>query len=176
MLESGHIRPENSMSDFSLKLSKLVDTLNKDELEALLDERNAEKVKEFCKTLIAPKPVENAGSLPTEMTIGDRVYEILGFLKEDEKRIFGREMIKRVIEMKASLGKDDGQYLLDHQQDIPKSLRGKIIFVFTDRRQFDDSDTVFFVCWIDGRWVWSYYSPCHYDNRGVIDRVLRRKV
>jgi hypothetical protein len=154
---------ERRMSEINLKSTKLFDELSKEELEVLLDESNAKKVQEFCKTLIASKS-ENSESLPTELKVGDRVYEILGFHKKGEESIVGHEMVKRVAEMKANLGEDDGQYLLDHQQDIPESLRGKIYFAFTD----------FCVFWLDGCWVrhWNLLGDFYWDGNF---RVLRRK-
>ncbi len=161
------------MSEINLKSTKLFDELSKEEREVLFDENNTKKVKEFCKTLIASKS-EKADSLPTEMTIGDRTYEILGFLKEGEKSIVGHEMIKRVKEMNAHLGQDDGQYLLDHQQDIPESLRGKVYFAFTDWRHPDNSGRISSVCWYGGRWIrdWYWLDDGYWYGR---DRVLRRK-
>ncbi len=143
-------------------LLNLLNDLGQEAVENLISNTNRQQVKEFCKTLIS-KP-ENADSLPTEMTIGDRVYEILGFLKEGEESIVGHEMIKRAAEMKANLGEDNGRYLLDHQQDIPESLRGKIYFAFTD----------FCVFWLDGCWVgrWNLLGDFYWDGGG---RVLRRK-
>jgi hypothetical protein len=70
--------------------------------------------------------------MPTEMTVGDRTYEILGFLQGDEKRVVGHTMVKRAKEKKAHLGEDDGQYLLDHKEEIPEIFKEEIAFIFTD--------------------------------------------
>jgi len=62
--------------------------------------------------------------LPTEMTVGNRTYKILGFLRGDEKSVIDHTMVERAKEMNANLGEDDGQFLLDNQQDIPVALGG----------------------------------------------------
>ena len=63
--------------------------------------------------------------LPTEMTVGNRTYKILGFLRGDEKSVIDHTMVERAKEMNANLGEDDGQFLLDNQQDIPVALGGQ---------------------------------------------------
>ena len=109
----------------------------------------------------------------TTMTIGDRTYEILGFLRGDEKSVPGSVMVERAKEMQANLGQDDGQYLLDHQEEIPQALRGKVVFVFPDWRRPGDPGCVACVDWRGNRWVqdWYWLDCVWYD----IDRVLRRK-
>ncbi len=118
--------------------------------------------------------LSKAESLPTEFKVGDRVYEILNFLKGGEKRIIGHEMVKRAVEMNAHLGEDDGQYLLDHQQDIPEAFRGKVYFVFTGWFRFNGRSLIYCVYWDGGRWirVWNCLVRGHWDDHY---RVLRRK-
>lgn len=125
------------------------------------------KVKDFCGQLLKD-------ALPTTMTVGDRTYDILGFLLGDETSVVGHTMVGRAKELSAHLGADDGQYLLDHQQDIPVVFRGKVVFVFTDWRHPDDSESVYYVYWYDGRWVrnWSWLNFDYWHGDG---RVLRRK-
>ena len=53
------------------------------------------------------------------MTVGDRTYKILSFSRKDEGSMNGYTMVERAKEMSAHLGKDDGEYLLEHQLDIP---------------------------------------------------------
>ena len=156
--------------DLFKKVLSFFEDLGSEYFSALLDESNRGKVKEFCKTLVITKS-QTSESLPIEMKVGDRTYEILGFLKEGEKNVVGHEMVKRAKEMNAHLGQDDGQYLLDHQQDIPVALRGNVIFIFTDCRHPDNSDYVYGVCWVGDRWIrdWSWLGY------GVYFRVLRRK-
>lgn len=112
-------------------------------------------------------------SLPTIIKVGDRTYELFGFLKRDEKNIVGHEMVKRAVEMNAHCGQDDGQYLLDHQEDIPQNLRGKIYFVFTNWSRPYSFDEVCYIHWKDGRWVgdWWLTWTGQWDSDG---QVLRR--
>jgi len=45
--------------------------------------------------------MSNQDVLPTEMTIAGRTYEILGFLRGDEKSVVGHTIVERAKEMKA---------------------------------------------------------------------------
>ena len=109
----------------------------------------------------------------TTMTIADRTYEILGFLRGDEQSVAGSVMVERAKEMQANLGQDDGQYLLDHQEEIPEAFRGKVVFVFPDWRNPDSPEGVACVCWGGGRWLrrWLWLGGGFRDRC----RLLRRK-
>ena len=112
-------------------------------------------------------------AMPTSMTVGDRTYNMLGLLRGDETSVVWHTMVERVKEMNAHLGNDDGQYLLDNQQDIPVALCGKVVFVFTDWHHPDYPMSVGCVFWCDDRWVRDWgWSDRNFDGR---DRVLRRK-
>ena len=159
------------------KVRSFFEDLGKENFFALLDESNRGKVKEFCKTLIIPKP-QSSDSLPTELKVGDQIYEILHFLKDGEIKIDNREMVKRAKASDAHLGHDDAQYLLDNQQDIPKSLRKKVNFLFTGwRRHPNDPENIVFVFWLDNCWVgsWMVEPSCYRFNYHHKDRLLRRK-
>lgn len=116
-------------------------------------------------------------NLPTEMTIADRIYDILGFLRGDEKSVVGHTMVERAKEMNANLGEDDGQHLLDHQSEIPVALRDKVVFVFTDWRHPDSSGHVYYVYWDDDRWVedWGWLGDDFDEDCRVLRRKIRRK-
>jgi hypothetical protein len=134
---------------------------------ALFDPANIAKVREFVQMLVRD-------ALPTTMAIGDRTYDILGFLRGGEESVVGHMMIERAQEMSAHLGEGDGQYLLDHQQYIPVALRGKATFVFTDWCHPDGSEYVCCVDWHDRRWA-RYWRWLGRDNWRGNDRVLRRR-
>ena len=110
--------------------------------------------------------------LPTEMTIAGRTYEILSFLRGDEKFVFGHPMVERAKEMQAHLGEDEGQHFLDHQEEIPEVLRGRVTFVFTDWRLHGNPENVACIYWDGHRWVedWDYLGRRFHGRR----RVLRR--
>lgn len=133
---------------------------------ALVSSDNTEAVRKFAETL--------ANALPTEMTLGGRVYDILGFLREEDKgSVAGSVMVARAAEMDASRGKEDCEYVLAHQAEIPEALRGKVAFVFPDWRLPACPESVAYVYWLGGRWVqdWSWLGD---DWRGG-GRLLRRK-
>lgn len=149
------------------KLAHLEEQLGEERFEALIDSGNTGKVKEFCDQLLKD-------ALPTTMTVGDRTYDILGFLKEeDQGSVVGKVMVRRAKGMDANLGEDDGQYLLDHQEDIPVALRGKVVFIFPAWRHPGDSDYVACVGWYGDRWSrhWHWLGSDFCDG----GRLLRRK-
>ncbi len=157
--------------DTLLSAAHLRRELGEELFKALVSSDNTGKVRTFAQSLV------NAASdrLPTELTLGDRTYEILGFLKPGETSVKGDVMVQRAKEMNAHLGKEDGQWFLDHQDDIPESLRGKVAFVFTDWRYPDASRDVYYVFWHDAsrRWFrhWHHLPSLWLD----LDRLVRRK-
>jgi len=155
---------------FSGEITYLSKELGNERFEALVDPTNMDKLKKFCDELL------KKNAIPTEMTIGGRTYDILGFLREKETSVVGDTMVERAREMDANLGADDGQYLLDHQDEIPAILRGKMYFVFTDWRHPDDSESVYYIYWHEHsqRWVrrWSWLGHGYWS--GCV-RVFRRK-
>jgi hypothetical protein len=109
-----------------------------------------------------------------EITVGGRVYEILPFLRGDEKSVNGNTMVARAKKANANLGKEDGEHFLENQADILAVLRGKIAFVFSDWRFPGGMRGV--ACLFGGssdRWYqdWRWLSS---DWNGYY-RVLRRK-
>jgi hypothetical protein len=114
-----------------------------------------------------------APALPTEMTVGGRVYEILSFLKRDEKIVVGHTMVERAHEMNAHLGKEDCEFILAHQADIPAALRGKVAFVFPDMQSLGGRENVAVLHWGDGGWYRGWYWLG--DDWDGFGRVLRRK-
>ncbi len=123
---------------------------------------------------VSPTTPNDAPS--TSMTVGGRAYYILGFLHGDENGVRGTVVVDRAKEMNANLGQDDGQHLLDHQDEIPVALRGKVAFFFTDWRHADDSERVAYVYWRRGdrRWV-QYWDLLAHVWDGHHGFVLRRK-
>ncbi len=144
----------------------LSEQLGDERFAALISSDNTGKVKKFCDELIA-------NGITTTITIGDRTYDLLGFLKGDEESVKGDVMVKRAKKMGANSGQDDGQYLLDHQAEIPEALRGKVAFIFTDWRRPGDSRHVAFVGWRGGCWSrhWDWLG----DDWHGFGRLLRRK-
>ena len=133
---------------------------------ALISSDNTEAVRQFAQGLVKK-------ALPTEMTVGGRTYDILGFLEVGETSVVGHTMVGRAKKMNANLGQDDGEHILKHQDDIPTSLQGKVIFVFTDWRHPDFPEFAYCVYWDGGQWVrdWGWLGGS-WDGH---DRLLRRK-
>ena len=153
------------MSDFRA-LAHLEEQLGEARWQALINSANTGKVKEFC------DPLPEC-ALPTTMTIGGRAYDILSFLRGDEKSVPGNTMVERAKEMTAHLGKEEREHLLKHQDEIPVALRGNMVFVFTDDRLPARPEYVYYVFWNDDRWVahWGWLG----DDWDGYCRVLRRK-
>lgn len=149
------------------ELAHLHEQIGDEGFEALISSDNTGKVKEFCDDLIKER-------LPTEMTVGGRTYEILGLLKGDEKSVVGHVMIDRAKKVDANLGRDDGQHVLKHQEEIPPTLRGRITLVFPDWRHHGDYRSVYYMSWDRTRWVSFSYDHTLTDWSGKF-RFLRRK-
>ena len=149
------------------EIAHLKEQLGDERFAVLIDSDNTGKVKEFCDQLVND-------ALPTEMTVGGRTYEILGFLRGDERLVNGNIMVERAKEMNANLGQDDGKHILKHQDEIPVSLRGKAAFVFTEWRHPDDPESALYVSWRGVRWVrgWHWLGHDVWRGRG---RLLRCK-
>jgi len=65
-----------------------------------------------------------------EMTVGDRTYEILSIFHEDEDRLDGFTIERRVQEMKANVGKEEGCYIIEHKYDIPRNIMSRFKYIF----------------------------------------------
>ena len=134
---------------------------------------NQGELGERLKTALIVAEYEES-ELPTEMTVGGRVYEILSFLREEDGgSVRGDVMVSRAKELGANLGKEDCEFILAHQADIPVALRGKIVFVFPDWRSPVDREDVAYVGWGGDGWYqfWGWLASGWLG----FDRLLRRK-
>ena len=80
--------------------------------------------------------------------------KFITFLKSGELYITGETMRQRAITLKGNFGLIDGQYLLDHQEEIPKKMLGKYIVLPGTLLRGSDG-RLFIAClrWRGGRWV-----------------------
>lgn len=153
---------------------KFFDDLGEENSKKLIEKENREKVLKFCKSLIFLK--NQSKVLPAEIFIGDRIYEVIPYLKEKERPITGYEVIRRAEEIGFNLGNDDAEYVLKHQQDIP-SILYMYYFIFTDWRV--DQDNPDFLYYIDkdptcNQWCRNYkWKEENYWNH--LGLLLRRK-
>lgn len=132
------------MSDFR-KLAHLEEQLGPERFAALIRSANTGKVKAFCDQLTAAHP--------TTMTVGGRTYDILEFFEVGEQFVKGDMVVSRAKAMGAHQGRDDGEHLLAHQDEIPMALRSKVAFVFTDWQYPDSPGSVCFVYWDGDHWI-----------------------
>jgi len=105
-----------------------------------------------------------------------RSFEACAFLLDGETSVIGHTMIERTAGMSGkACGQDDGQYLLDNQQDIPSEFR-KFYLVVQDWRHPDGSDDVCYLYWggYSRQWFrdWDWLGGGDWSGDG---RVLRRK-
>lgn len=148
------------------KLAHLREQLGEKRFEDLINPENTGKVKRFCDKLFRD-------SLPQEMTVGDRTYEIINFLEDSEESVRGEAMVARATIGYAHLGEKHGRHLLEHQDEIPIVLRDRVVFVFTDWRNPDHNKLVSCVYWHADHWRqrWDNLD----NNFHSTDRILRLK-
>lgn len=154
--------------DTLLSAAHLRRELGEELFAALVSRDNIEVVRKFVETLTKV-------DLYTEMIVGGRSYDILGFLEGDEKFTYGFALIERAKQKNANSGKEEREHLLKHQYEIPFALRGKITFVFTEERRSDG--TAPYVCvvyWNTRRWC-KKWRPLNSDYFDGSFRVLHRK-
>lgn len=116
--------------------------------------------------------VDSSPKPPTEFTISGRTYELVPFLKEGESYISGHTMVERAKELNASLGEEDGQFILKHQDEIPVELRGKICLVFTGWSDHSSLNFVAYLYWDGSRWSQYWHWLVSYWD--VSFRLVRR--
>lgn len=91
--------------------------------------------------------------------IGPSELELVPFLKAGENSIDGEEMVRRAREeIRANLGQRYAEYLLEHQQDIPKEFRKYyIVFTGTVWRSPAGGLRVAYLYWSDEQWVLHFH-------------------
>lgn len=122
--------------------------------------------------LLVSSEKQTVVELPTKFTIDDRTYEILPFLEGTETSVNGHVMRNRGARLNASMGKEDGEFLLRNQHKIPAILCGKICFVFPDWRRPRGGAT--FLRWRGVRWV-RYWGWLGGDGWRGYGRLVRRE-
>jgi hypothetical protein len=155
------------MKNYFRELAHLQEQLGEERLRALISSDNTGKVKAFCDSLL-----KIGQGLPVELTIGDRTYEIVQF---DWGRRYDPEisMLERARDMNACLGKEDGDYLMEHQNEIPAMFQNKLAFVFLDWQKPISCEWAAMIYWRDDHWIqdWACYERGWFGYY----RLLRRK-
>ena len=82
------------------------------------------------------------------------VPDIVGFLEGNESRVNGEVMKQRAKKLNANLGQHHAEYLLEHQDLIPKEWRGKFYLTFpgTVWRGRGGDRFVPYLFWLGGEW------------------------
>ncbi|MDD4900866.1 MAG: hypothetical protein PHS62_01985 [Patescibacteria group bacterium] len=114
-------------------------------------------------------------ALPARMVVGGRTYEIVKIPTKGVAPVPGHIMVGRVQELNVNLGQEDGEHILQHQKDIPKSLQGRVGFVFPAWRHSSEEfgEGIFVVDWDISLWVknWNLFQG---SFGGEYHRLLRR--
>ena len=106
------------------------------------------------------------------MTIGGRIYEILEFLKDNEK-VKSNVVIKCALDMEVNISEDDVQHILKHQENIPLKFQDKNIFAFTVWRLLGRTESISCFSWSSKQWIRSWESlDDHWCSKNLL---LRRK-
>jgi|GEM_PF-1219069 len=161
-------RARLQMEDSYFSVANLQRKLGAVRFDALVRPSNIDAVCEFADTL------------PVPLLIGDRAYDSLRILHEYEEDAALMDLLFRASDLNASLGGEDGRFILDHQEDIPKEWR-KRKFLFSGWRSNNDSDCVAYIYYdsVKQKWVvgWDYLGgiSVRRDWHGAC-YVLRRKI
>ena len=88
--------------------------------------------------------------------------EFISYLNNGEEfgwGIAGEVMRERAIQLRANLGLVDAKYILEHQDEIPADLQGKVYIVFpgTLLNDFDGNTNVAYSTW-DGQYWRLYFT------------------
>ena len=114
-------------------------------------------------------------TLPTEITIGGRSYDLLSHAKGRKKSTTRRNMVRWAKKKNAHLGQEDGEHVLKYQDEIPPSLQGKVVFIFPDWHHPNDlPESIYCICWRGSRWVQDWYWIGGKNWFNDIIRLLRR--
>jgi len=111
-------------------------------------------------------------------SLGDRKYEAVGFLESGEKLIEVREAIRRATDAnKVPIGKEDLEYVLKHQAEIPYRL-DRFFLLTNSPISEDNADEMVAYLFLENRkWCvqWDFlYSDCGYPEFHIWTLVLRR--
>ncbi|GEM_PF-2025190 len=102
-----------------------------------------------------------------------RDLELVSFLKQDENSVKGEEMVRRArVELDASYGQEDAEWLLGHQNEIPVEFQ-KYYLVFTGTiwRGSYGRRYVSYLFWDGEHWCLSFFWLGHDFFSG--DRLVR---
>ncbi len=152
--------------------------LTKEHLQALSDHRNPFEKKEAVQvTSFKHDKTKDGWTLLEDAPFDDKLFipDVVEFLKSGESSVNGEVMKQRAKELNAHLGQRHAEYLMDHQELIPKRWRGKYYLAFpgTIWRDSDSCRRVPFLYRLDGRWCLHFsWLRSGWDSR---NRLLRSR-
>lgn len=106
-------------------------------------------------------------------TIGGRTYELVSFLKKGESSVRGAAMLARAKKLGASLGEEDGAFILKRQNKIPQELRGKFYLVFAAWRDLSYPKYVACLHCRAARWYrsWDWLGRDWFGDGRLVRRI-----
>ena len=106
--------------------------------------------------------IEDCGFVPAITSIEN--LELVDYLKNGEKEIFGERMAIRAVELNANLGQKHAEFLLEHQEEIPKEFE-KYLLVFPGTKWYFPDQTRVILCLIhDVEWATKKLKWCFRIN------------
>lgn len=123
---------------------------------------------------ISPKITKNPAPASQKLerfAIGNRVYELIDILEGNENRISGYEMIKRAKKFHANLGKEEGQFILGCQDEIPEIFWDLSLY-FPQWHPSSIPELITYLKRIAHRWLKNSAYPGNSCYR--YDRLVRR--
>lgn len=107
--------------------------------------------------------------LPATFTVGERTYRIHSFLEGDERHVSEHVMRERGVKMGAAMGKEDGEHIYKHSDEIPKEYRGKIYLAFPD--WCDPRGNATYLRWYVDQWIqdWNWFG---YSHQPAVDHLV----
>lgn len=151
-------------------------SLNSRHIQALIEHRNPFLKEGGAMTLIPFKydKTKDGWKLLEDVLFDGKEFvpEFLGFLKPGESSVNGDVMRLRAKELNVHTGQRHAEWLLEHQDRIPKELRGKyLVFPDTVWRDSVGYRGVPYLGWNGDKWClnWNWLENDWNDN----DRLIR---
>ena len=99
--------------------------------------------------------IEDVGFEP--VLTSPKQLELLPFLKDKEMYLDGEVMVERAKELKANMGQQHAEWLLEHQSEIPKEFRNYyLVFPGTKWRRSGGGRDVPYLNWRGGEWILNF--------------------
>lgn len=94
-------------------------------------------------------------------------------LEEGENSVTGDTMMERAKKLNANMGEEDGQFVLEHQDEIHSDFRGKSFLIFMGWRHPNMLFNVAYLGWDGDEWF-QYWQSLYEGNWDMRCRLVRR--